>query len=170
MSEVQQQDQGSDRKHKKVRAKKTSTRIDMTPMVDLAFLLLTFFMLTTILSDPYVIKIEKPDPKDTSTSPPIKDEKVITLVLGEKNKIYWYHGTKNPKVNLTNYSGSGIRKILFEKKAQIKGLHIFIKPSDKSKYKNMIDILDEMLITEITQYSLVKITPEDSRLIAASKL
>ena len=155
----------------KVRRKKTSTRIDMTPMVDLAFLLLTFFMLTRVFNDPYVIKIEMPDKPDGRTpQPSISRSKVITLVLGEKNKIYWYNGDEKPTVNLTSFSSTGVRKLIFDKKASINGLHIFIKASGNSKYRNVVDILDEMLITEFTNYSLGKATPEDLQLIAESAL
>lgn len=165
------QSSGSNSARGKVRSKKTSTRIDMTPMVDLAFLLLTFFMLTTTLMSRSVIEIEKYNSSDKmAQSRTIHKDKIITIVLGEKDKIYWYVGIDDPKVNLTNYSDSGIRKMLFKTKSQIKGLHIFIKPSDKSRYENMVDILDEMLITDIKQFSLVRITPEDLKLIAESKL
>lgn len=169
MAEITQT--SGDSKQKKIRSKKASTRIDMTPMVDLAFLLLTFFMLTTSFNKPFVIEIVKHDePDGVTVPPPINRSRVMTLVLGEKDKIYWFNGDENPKVELTSFSSNGVRKLLFDKKAVVKGLHIFIKPSEKSRYKNMVDILDEMLITEIKNYSLVKMTPEDKQLIAASNL
>lgn len=165
MADVTSSADGHDRS--KVRSKKTSTRIDMTPMVDLAFLLLTFFMLTTTLLDPYVLPVIMPEKNDDVTKlPPINEKKVLTLVLGEKDKIYWYQGTTDPTINVTNYSATGIRKILLEKNKEIDGMYILIKPSEKSRYKNVVDIFDEIAITEMKRYALVKITPEDMRLIA----
>ncbi len=156
--------------HGKVRTKKRSTRIDMTPMVDLAFLLLTFFMLTTHLMKRHAMEIAMPEkqesPIDVTT---ISDKQVITLVLGEKDKIYWYEGTHDPKVNITDYSANGIRKILLKKNQEIKNMYILIKPSEKSRYKNIVDIFDEITITEMKRYALVKITPDDTRLIAQAK-
>jgi biopolymer transport protein ExbD len=154
----------------KARTKKTSTRIDMTPMVDLAFLLLTFFMLTTRFMDPYIMKIEMPLKTDNPTEvTEISDKQVITLVLGENDKIYWYQGVNDPKVNITDYSANGIRKILFEKNREIRNMYILIKPSEKSRYKNIVDIFDEIAITEMKRYALVKITDDDTRLIAQAE-
>src|SRR6185295_10075646 len=98
MSEVQQQDSGGgDRKHKKLRAKKSSTHIDMTPMVDLAFLLLTFFMLTTTFSKPKRMDITMPTkdkpPPDQATKFP--ESQTMSILLGEKNKIIWYMGRED---------------------------------------------------------------------------
>lgn len=170
MAEVSQTGGGS-RKPAKIRRKKGAIRIDMTPMVDLAFLLLTFFMLTTTLLDPYVLPVQMPDkPEKITDPPPINHKKVITLVLGEKDKIYWYQGADQPKAAVTSYSSKGIRKILFEKKAQIKGLYVFIKPTGKSRYQNIVDILDEMIITDIDRFSLIKVTPEDLRLMEKASL
>src|SRR4051812_38880761 len=97
MSEVQQQDQGSEKKHKKVRAKKASTHIDMTPMVDLAFLLLTFFMLTTTFSKPKTMDITMPvkdAKKDEETKVPASQ--TLSILLTDKNKIIWYMGVDDP--------------------------------------------------------------------------
>jgi biopolymer transport protein ExbD len=169
MAEINQSSGNSSQK--KVRSKKSSTRIDMTPMVDLAFLLLTFFMLTTSFNKPYIIPIEMPDKPTAIDHPPlIRPEQALFLVLGEKNKIYWYNGDESPKVELTTYSSSGVRKLLLAKKSQVKKLYVFIKPTEKSKYQNVIDILDEVAITEIANFSLVKMTTEDKQLIAESNL
>src|SRR5687767_1557896 len=117
--------------------------IDMTPMVDLAFLLLTFFVLTSVLSEPFALKLEMPDKvRDPISRPPISAKRVLTLVLGEQNKIHWYIGSANGTAETTDFSGTGIRKVLNEKKSSIKDLYVLIKPSDQSQYKNVIDILD----------------------------
>jgi biopolymer transport protein ExbD len=112
-----QQDSGKG-KHKKVRAKKSSTHIDMTPMVDLAFLLLTFFMLTTTFSKPKTMEIVmpvKPDKPEVE----LKINNAVTVLLGDKNRIFWYYGEFKPETQLeeTDWSPKGIRKILLEKNA-----------------------------------------------------
>lgn len=145
--------------------------IDMTPMVDLAFLLLTFFILTSTLRNPLAIQLQVPDkPVTPVAQPEVKSERVLTLVLGENDKIYWYHGIINPKVEVTNFSPTGIRRVLLEKNAAIKKMVLLVKPSDKSRYKNMVDILDEIDITNIQHYYLVDETPEDRHLISESNL
>jgi biopolymer transport protein ExbD len=165
---------GDDKKKKggKVRSKKSSTRIDMTPMVDLAFLLLTFFVMTTTLNKPQTMEITMPEkPKKDDPEPPkVNERDVLTIVLGENDKVYWYSGITDPKIELTNFSATGIRKVLRTKKSEIPKLVVLIKPSDKSKYKNMVDILDEMNIGVIQRYAMVDITPTDEELIKDSQL
>jgi len=148
-------------------SRKRLPALDMTPMVDLAFLLLTFFVLTTTLSEPWVMKLEMPD-KPTAKAPPpeINGKRVLTLVLGEQNMIHWYVGAANGTAETTTFSGTGIRKLLIEKKNAIKDLYVLIKPSEKSQYKNVVDILDEMIITQIERYALVDMETPDQRLIA----
>lgn len=163
--------QDSGKKDGKVRSKKTSTRIDMTPMVDLAFLLLTFFVMTTTLNKPQTMEITMPEkPKEQDKPPVVNEKRVLTLVLGGNNKVYWYLGITDPKVELSDFSNDGIRKVLLQQNAQIKEMVVLIKPSDESKYKNVVDILDEMNISNIARYALVDITPVDKELIKDSKL
>jgi len=118
MAEVSSEQQGSEKgKHKKVRSKKSSTHIDMTPMVDLAFLLLTFFMLSTTFSKPKTMEINmpvKPDRPDNE----LKVNNAVTLLLTDKNKIFWYFGEFKPEETLleeTSFAPDGLRKILLEK-------------------------------------------------------
>jgi biopolymer transport protein ExbD len=163
--------QDGGKKEGKVRSKKTSTRIDMTPMVDLAFLLLTFFVMTTTLNKPQTMEITMPEkPKEQDKQPLVNEKHVLTLILGANNKVYWYLGITDPKVELSDFSNDGIRKVLLQQNAQIKEMVVLIKPSDESKYKNVVDILDEMNISNIARYALVDITPVDKELIKDSKL
>ena len=163
--------QDSGKKEGKVRSKKTSTRIDMTPMVDLAFLLLTFFVMTTTLNKPQTMEITMPEkPKEEDKQPLVNEKHVLTLILGANNKVYWYLGITDPKVELSDFSNDGIRKVLLQQNAQIKEMVVLIKPSDESKYKNIVDILDEMNISNIARYALVDITPVDEELVKDSKL
>lgn len=120
MAEVQSNDQGSGKKgkHGKVRAKKQSTHIDMTPMVDLAFLLLTFFMLTTTFGKPKTMEINmpvKPENEDNQTLV----NNAVTILLSGDNKVYWYFGELKPETKLTptDYSPDGLRKLFLDKNA-----------------------------------------------------
>ncbi len=169
MAELEQKETGKKGKKKKGR-KKMSTRIDLTPMVDLGFLLITFFMLTTTFSKPQTMEINLPVkpkeelPEDVNE---LKASKALTLILGEYNKIFWYVGipAEDNLPKETNFSADGIRKVLREKNATIYEMVVLIKPSDKAVYKNVVDILDEMNISDIKRYALVDITPVDLELI-----
>lgn len=162
---------GGKKKGGKVRVKKSSTRIDMTPMVDLAFLLLTFFVMTTTLNKPQAMQINMPDkPKDGDEQPEVNEKNVLTLVLGENDKIYWYVGITDPKVEVTDFSATGIRKVLQEKKAENPKIIVLIKSLDEARYKNMVDIMDEMNISSMQRFALVEITPVDKDLVKESQL
>jgi len=170
MAELQQKESGG-KKGKKKGRKKMSTRIDLTPMVDLGFLLVTFFMLTTTFSKPQTMEINMPvKPKEEVTEEEqnaVKASKALTLIIDGENKIYWYQGipgTDNVPV-LTNFSADGIRKILVEKNSTVQEMVVLIKPTDEANYKNVVDILDEMNISDIKRYALVDITPLDLELI-----
>jgi len=172
MAEIQQQaDSGGGGKK---RAKKMSTKIDMTPMVDLAFLLLTFFMLTTTFSKPTVMQLNMPvKPKADEQQSEIKASNALTILLGENNKVFYYDGlvdaTSKPELKASSYAANGIRQVLLAHKSN-PDLVVLIKPSDKSSYKNMVDILDEMNITNQKKYALVDIAKEDTDLIQSSGL
>src|SRR5687767_2224524 len=96
----------------KVRVKKLSTRVDMTPMVDLAFLLLTFFILTASFNKAHIMDVDMPQP--LAEPAPVNDKDVLNLVLAENNRIYYWMGI-DPPVEVTNYSKDGVRKLLLEK-------------------------------------------------------
>lgn len=162
---------GSKKKGGKVRVKKSSTRIDMTPMVDLAFLLLTFFVMTTTLNKPQAMQINMPDkPKENDEQPEVNERNVLTLVLGENDKIYWYIGITDPEVKVTDFSATGIRKVLLEKKTENPKIIVLIKALDEARYKNMVDIMDEMSISSVQRFALVEITDVDKDLVKESQL
>ena len=117
MAEVQSNEQDSGKKggkHKKVRAKKQSTHIDMTPMVDLAFLLLTFFMMTTTFGKPKTMEINMPVKPENETKTEVNN--AVTVLLSGDNNIYWYFGELKPETTLTptNYSNDGLRKVFLD--------------------------------------------------------
>ena len=163
----------------KKRAKKMSTKIDMTPMVDLAFLLLTFFMLTTTFNKPNVLQLTMPvKEKKIDEQIKIKASEAMSIILGKDNKAYYYMGLNTPndktvavpEIKVTNYGPDGIRKVILDRQRQAPAPVILLKPNDDAKYKNMVDILDEMNITNQKKYALVPASKDDAALITASKL
>ena len=174
MAEIQQNPAGSSKPGKR-RAKKMSTRIDMTPMVDLAFLLLTFFMLTTTFAKPCVLELQMPV-KGPPTAVP--DSRAMTIVLGKGHRVHYYFGLNAPNdksvpvpaFHTTTFAATGIRQVLLARPPQGGRPIILIKPSAESKYQDMVDILDEMNITNQQKYALVRITPADLTLIPPAVL
>ncbi len=122
MAEISQ-DSGSHKKGKgKKRSKKLSTRIDLTPMVDLGFLLITFFMLATTLIKPQTMEITMPSNKDVAEEEKTvaKASQAVTVILGGHNKVYYYFGkTENAQLVETDYSSQGLRKVLLQKNFSI---------------------------------------------------
>jgi biopolymer transport protein ExbD len=183
MAELNTGDSGGGKKgSKKVRSKKSNAKVDLTAMVDLAFLLITFFMLTTSLSKPQSMDLGLPDKEDKDT--PEKDIKVdqrrtMTVIMGDNDKIKWYHGLldspePNGKPTDAQYGKNGLRKEILKRVVSIpqvtgdkeKGLIVIIKPSKKSTYRNLVDVLDEMAICKVPTFAIVNdITPEEKALI-----
>ena len=173
---------GKAQKGGKVRSKKQNSSVDLTAMVDLAFLLITFFMLTTSLSKPQSMDLampDKEDPKKPDQDILISEERTLNLVLGPDNKLQYYMGQlaspkEGPKA--LTYEKESLRKILLEKiksvpmatrntaKPEGEPLIVLIKASKKSTYKNLVDVLDEMAIGKVKVYAIVDITPEDDQL------
>ncbi|NRT16150.1 biopolymer transport protein ExbD [Flavobacterium sp. 28A] len=163
----------------KVRSKKQNSKVDLTAMVDLAFLLITFFMLTTTLSKPQSMSLGLPDKDPVKDNEDIKvdENRTMTLMLGEDNKLVYYMGLlatpiAGPKDMA--YGKDGIRKEILVRKKSVfeytgdkeKGMIVIIKPSKKSSYKNMIDILDEMVISDVPTYTIVNdLSPEELKLL-----
>ena len=184
MAEIQQQG-GDSGKGGKKRAKKMSTKIDMTPMVDLAFLLLTFFMLTTTFAKPNVMQLTMPvkdkNIKDDEQTK-IKASQAVTIILAPENKVFYYFGLNEPndksvavpEVKVTDFSANGIRQVLLARQKQEPEPIILIKPyvyeGKEAQYKNMVDILDEMNITNQKKYALVDISKNDVDLIKKQNL
>lgn len=159
---------GGGKKGGKVRAKKQSTRIDMTPMVDLAFLLLTFFILTTTFNKPKTMEVNMPDKVDNPDQQTrINERDILNLVLAEDDKIFWWVGLE-PPVNETTYSANGVRRVVLEHLQANEKMMVLIKPKDKSRYENMVNILDEMEITDTKRYAIVEYSPDDEAIITGN--
>jgi biopolymer transport protein ExbD len=203
------QNEGGKQKGKR-RSKRHSTHIDMTPMVDLACLLLTFFMLTTAFSKAKVMDIVLPEPpkKEENVKPPeIDTSRALNIVLIGDDKVIWYNGLANPSkpplpaLHETDFSDEGIRRVLLRRNKELftkieqmnedvvtgklelsrdtlsarknkfkrqdkKGPVVLIKAGENVKYKNVVDILDEMSITNIAVYALVDINDVEKKMIA----
>jgi len=154
------------------KAKKSSTRVDLTPMVDLGFLLITFFIFTTTMSQPTAMKLFLP--KDTDKPEEqnkAKESGALTLLLGKNHNVYYYEGTLDPSAsNMKSSTMKKIRDEIISKKRNTpkEDLVIVIKPGDESTYKDVVDMLDEMTINDITRYALVDISEVEGKLLQMS--
>ena len=167
---------GGGKKGGKVRSKKASTRVDLTAMVDLAFLLITFFIMTTTLSKPKAMDVAMPD-KDEKVKDelPVAASRSMTLLLGANDKVEWFIGEPGKSAPETvSYGKDGLRKVLVEKSKEVqastgKYMVVLIKPSAKSNYRNMVDALDEMKITAIQSFAIIDILPAEVELLKRDK-
>lgn len=157
------------------RSKKLSTRVDMTPMVDLGFLLITFFMLTTTMAKPKVLNLIMPADGEGI---PVKASKALTLIVQENNTVSWYDGQGNdpnepPVIYHSNFSpANGIGEVIRAKQKKVAAafgdadeLVIMIKATKGANYRNMVDALDEMKINRVARYALVDITEEEVNML-----
>jgi biopolymer transport protein ExbD len=181
---------GGDSGHKKgpgvKKAKKLSTRVDMTPMVDLGFLLITFFIFTTTMSTPNTTRLIMPkDEKDPEKQTEVKQSGALTILLGKENHLYYYEGQmEGDGSNFKSSTYAGIREVIQKKKADVmlrgrslgfhpdsldKDLVIVIKPDVDATYKNTVDILDEMTISNIQRFALIDITDTEKQAIALTE-
>jgi len=206
MAEIIQEEKG--KKGGKRRPKKHSTNIDMTPMVDLMCLLITFFMLTTAFSKPKIMVITMPEKKTDQKEDNVKIPawRTLNIILTDKDVVYYYVGNADPKkpplpvFSKSDFSKDGIRKVLLEKnkdlftqiltyrekrqsgklviadttadqeikkmkKGDMKGPIVLIKADDKAKYKDIVNIIDEMAICNIASYAVVDILPIELELL-----
>lgn len=210
MAEIESGGGGGKHKGGKKRGKKMSTRVDFTPMVDLGFLLITFFMLTTSMNKPQTMEINMPvKEKNEADEQKVKASQAITLLLTKDDKVVYYFVdpvTGDPGTpQITNYGAGGIRGTLIKEnksrnpnvdsipvyknmlnngtitedqyrknvnaiKAYKDGLIVVIKASDKAKYENLVDILDEMLILNIGRYAVVDITDPEIEMLKTVNL
>lgn len=159
------------------KSKKLSTRVDLTPMVDLGFLLITFFIFTTTMSQPTALNLYLP--KDTDKPEEqnkAKESGALTLMLGKDNNVFYYEGILAP--DASNFKSSnfgsgdeGVRNVILRKKANTKpeDLVVVIKPTSNCTYKNVVDILDEMKINVVKRFALVDISEPENQLVQISE-
>lgn len=148
------------------RSHKKSTRVDLTPMVDLGFLLITFFVFTTSMTLPKAMNMDTPYDKDTDTYDKVCESCVLTVLPVSADQIYYYEGSgENAVYKKTDYSPNGLRALMVKKKKEAAAIKkdavLIIKPGEKSSFKNMIDIIDEATITQYKRYYLDRLTDRE---------
>lgn len=158
---------------------KGAPSVDMTPMVDLGFLLITFFMLATTMSKPKTMEIIKPAKNEKEDdAPPLKKSRSLSVLLGERDKVYFYIASDEDlaegrlQVDSADFSSKGVRSVIKNRQNEVAQqygskdtLVVLIKAMPKSKYKNMVDILDEMRITGVKSYALVDLDKIDTTIM-----
>jgi len=187
MAEMDTSSSGGHKKGPGVKkGKKLSTRIDLTPMVDLGFLLITFFMYTTTLAKPKTMEINLPykdDKMKEEDKNKVKESTAFTILLSKNHRIYYYEGIGSdpnnpPKLEVTYFRAKdGIRDAIIAKQQKVAALKasgalnakddmtVLIKPDDNSKYDDLVSILDEMAIDNVTTYAIVDISGQDQEFI-----
>ena len=155
------------------RMRKHNLKVDMTPMVDLGFLLISFFVITAELSRPRAMNLYMPYDGPATPSP---ESKTITFLTGAGNKLFYYYGEekdagiKNPIIRTSWDENTGLGKIIGQKQIQLDNeeggrneMVVIIKPGKESTYKNVVDMLDEMTIHVVKRYAIVKPGDIDAR-------
>jgi len=148
------------------KSKKLSTRVDLTPMVDLGFLLITFFIFTTTMSQPTAMKLNLPKdvdkPEDQNK---LKESAAFTVMPSKANQVFYYEGLDPSKLQSASFKQ--IRDLILDKKRRTdpKDFMVIIKPTKDATYKNLVDILDEMTIDEVKRYALVDLSPDEYKFV-----
>ncbi|MFP3833878.1 ExbD/TolR family protein [Chryseobacterium sp. SIMBA_028] len=164
---IAQEKQGSKQKKKMI-------RVDMTPMVDLGFLLITFFMLTSNFTKPNVMDLGLPakDPNaNPINTPVIGDQNQVTFILGKDNRVF-YHQSNEKDLNSTNlketdFSGIKISKIIaeaYKNAPKPDKFTVIVKPTDEANYKNFVDMLDNLAISKKERYGVTDIKPWETKI------
>ncbi len=189
MAEIVESSGGKGKGDGKVRAKKLSTRVDMTPMVDLGFLLITFFMLATTLSKPTSMTLNVPDKqedKQEQETEPLKASKVLTVFLGRNDDVFLLDGIasnddKAPEELKKVRFGTELREGIFKAQKRVNSQFekdadgnlpfvVVIKPTEVSTYKNVVDILDEMAITKTKRYAMVDFLSDSEKELLGDRI
>lgn len=174
MAEIAQDSGGGHKKGPGVKKQaRKDARVDMTPMVDLGFLLITFFIFTTTINSPKAFKLNVPD--DTAKDDEQTEAKAsgaFTVLLSKDNNVFYYEGQlASDGSNFKSSNFKEIRAEILKKKANTpeKDLVVIIKPDETSVYKNVVDMLDEMQIADIKRYAIVDVFPGEIELIKATQ-
>lgn len=167
MADIQIKEQSNGKKTQN----KKPIRVDMTPMVDLGFLLITFFMFTTNFSKPNAINFSNPPKNDIKVIKEIDYRNQITFILGKDGKVFYYQADKNDlndkSLKEVSFDKAQVAKTIETAKANAPKKDIFtviIKPADDSQYKSMVDMLDEMTITKSERYGISELNDKEKEL------
>jgi biopolymer transport protein ExbD len=159
MADIQSSFSSSNKKAGVRRGNKLSTKVDLTPMVDLGFLLITFFVFTTSLQQPNALSLVIPGKGDSTFT---AESKTLNLVLAANNRVYYYLGNEVGKQGCTNFSPDGVRRVIRMMQSQVAKRFgskdetvILIRPTLECSYMNLVDTLDEILIADIKRYALM---------------
>lgn len=171
-------DQPTPKAGKKPRARQHKFHLDMTPMVDLAFLLLTFFMLTTTFAKPRVMELAMPvQPHSPNQETPLKESQAMTVILGGGHRAYYYFGLNAPAdpsvpvptLHRTDFGTQGLRQALLARGRQLPAPVVLLKTAPRAKYQDLISVLDEMNITDQKKYAVTALSAADRQLLPASE-
>jgi len=149
-------------KGQKKKKKRAGVRIDMTPMVDVAMLLLTFFMLTTVFSKPQTMELNLPP--DSKVQVEVAATTLLTVRVEPNMVIYWNMG--NEPTALKKITFKELRPFLIEKLRNIPKLITLVQIDRDAKYNDMVDIIDELNLANITRFSIAPLKDIDKKLIA----
>ncbi|MFN0159327.1 MAG: ExbD/TolR family protein [Bacteroidota bacterium] len=133
--------------------------MDMTPLVDVAFLLLTFFMLTTSMSRPQTMEINLP-PEEVKIE--IAESNLLTLRVDSKERIYWSVGIEAP----VSIEFSALRDFLRQRSQLNPKLVTLVKIDREAKYSTMVNMMDELNLANITRFSLAPMVDTDKELLS----
>jgi len=147
-------------KGKRKKGRRLGIRIDMTPLVDVAFLLLTFFMYTTSMSRPQTMEINLPPDKNVKVE--IPETTLMTLRVSDKGTIYWNFGLDAPKL----IEFKDLRAFLIDRQNAIPKLTVVLKIDRLGKYKTMVDLIDELNVSHIQRFSIAPLTDQDKSIMA----
>jgi len=150
-------DSGGKKRGKRKPKKRVSIRIDMTPLVDVAFLLLTFFMLTTVFRKPQTLEINLPPDKNAEVK--MAESNLLTIRCDEQLNLYWNIGFELP----TKIKYTDMKKLFADKKLENPKFVVLIKIDRKSKYSAMIDLIDELNVAGLNKYVLAPMTEIDKK-------
>lgn len=147
--------------------RKKVAKPDMTPLVDLGFLLITFFMYSTTFTKPVNFSFVQPKKDGTS---PVKESNTLTVLIGENDELL-YHQTNETELETLEKVGdkpTDFRNLVWNtrsKSTDNKAFTVIIKPSDESTYNKFVDVLDEMIITKQERYAVVDVTKKEKKLL-----
>jgi biopolymer transport protein ExbD len=153
-------DHGGKKKGKKHKKKRQGVRVDMTPMVDVAFLLLTFFMLTTVMRKQQTLEINLPPNNQTKID--IAQSNLLTIFVSQDDSVFYSTGTDKP-IQVTFNS---LESFLTKSAADNPKLVILLKFDRKSKYHMMVDVIDKLNLAKLQRFSIAPMTDTDQKLLA----